>query len=129
MMLWAFVASAVVGFVLGTQCRVLLLAGTSALIAGAAFIGLPLDGPEPDGRSTVFALASLVDSGPTFTAIIALIITHQAFFLGGAVWRVVGPVFSLSAEPHNSLQGTGASQSAHLRAATDCGAGRDARID
>lgn len=130
-MLWALVVSAMVGFALGTQCRLIPLAATTALIAGVVSMAPPLAPEVADSSSSSpsYFLGSVLDFGPTLGAIIALIVTLQAFFLAGAVWRVLGPRFPLSAEPHNAPHGARASQAAHARAASAGDAGRDARID
>lgn len=104
MIVWAMVICALVGFVLGTQGRLIALALTSALIA----IGLLLAAPEFEGLT-----------------LIALIVTLQAFFLAGAVWRVFGPRFPVAGTPDEAP----AAQAARFHAATAREAGHDPRID
>jgi hypothetical protein len=130
-MMWALAICAWAGFALGTQCRLIPLAATSALIAGVVLIAPPLtlyESEQPAGP-TALALGSVTDFGPTLGAIISLIVTIQAFFLAGAMWRVLGPRFFVSIGAHNAPQGARASQAARVRVATACDAGRDTRID
>jgi len=75
MILWAMVICAVVGFVLGTQCRLLLLAIASALVAA----GLAL---VPGTESAAVSVGFLI---------LGLLVVLQAFFLAGAVLRTLGP--------------------------------------
>lgn len=77
MILWAMVICAVVGFVLGAQCRLLLLAVASALVAASLPVML---------RATELELV------PGSFTILGLLAVLQASFLIGAMVRVSGPV-------------------------------------
>lgn len=70
MILWAIIACAVVGFVLGTQCRLVPLALASGLVAGCSIL-LP-----PAGEAALLTGALTV---------LGLLVVLQAFFLAGAV--------------------------------------------
>jgi hypothetical protein len=75
MIVWAIGICAVVGFVLGLQFRLLLLAAASALVAAC----LPLVLRDTESE--------LVSSSLT---ILVLLVVLQAFFLAGGVVRVSG---------------------------------------
>lgn len=78
MILGATIISALVGFALGAQCRLLALAATSGLVAACWLLGVPLGVGESAGWA---------DS----LTILGLLVVLQAFFLAGAVWRISGP--------------------------------------
>jgi len=130
-MLWALMVCAIVGFALGTQCRLIPLAAATALIAAVVMVAPPSapDVSESAASPLAFALGGLVDFGSTFGVILVLIVTLQAFFLAGAVWRVCGPRFPLSESQHSAPEGGPAARPAHLHAAAARDTGRDTRID
>jgi len=101
MILWAIVICAVVGFALGTHCRLFPLAAASALVVAC----LPLVLHATD--------STLVSGG---FAVLGLLAVLQAFFLVGAVLRVSSPV-SRSTEGVLGRQPGSARQRLAMRAA------------
>ena len=120
MIVWTLVVCGGVGFVLGTQGRLVLLVVTSALIAGLVMAGLPVALPAAE-------LAAL-DAASAFFTILGLIVVLQGFFLVGAGWRVWGLRFPLS-DAQRAPQHGGGLPVAGLRTATAREVGGDARID
>lgn len=88
MILWAIALCAMAGFLLGLQCRLLLLAVASAGVA----IGLPLVLRFGDGAPDVDVVTALGLIG-------LLLVVLQGFFLAGATLRVSGPATRAAGVP------------------------------
>jgi hypothetical protein len=118
MILWTLVICAVMGFVLGTQARLIALAATSALIAALAIAGVPLVPHEPHPGAASMMMTT-----------VTLIVVLQAFFLAGAGWRVFCPRFLLPGSRAAADHGVHLPGASRLGAATALDSHADVSID
>jgi hypothetical protein len=110
MILWAIAICATAGFLLGTQCRLLLLAVASAVVAAALPLVLRAGDAAPE---TALVSGPLGPLGPfgTLGLLAMLLVVLQGFFLAGAVMGASGRVSrsagaSLASRPASRTSGS-----------------------